>query len=107
MNQDLKKYWDHSTKPSAYVILIDGEEAFRGSFNEGIMYVKSLENDGMISFEEDVLPEWRKMSKNLLRALMSEQGLRREIIKFKKEVKELESKLPRKIRNSKHYDELK
>jgi hypothetical protein len=104
MSQDLKKYWDHSTKPSAYVILIDEEEAFRGSFNEGIMYVKSLENDGMISFKEDVLPEWRKISKNLLRALTSEQGLRREIIKFKKEVKELISKVPRKLMSEIHED---
>jgi len=83
----VKKYFDHSTKPSTYVIVIDDEEAFRGSYNEGIMYVKSLENDGMISFEDDFLPEWRKMSKNLLRALVSELGLRREIIKLKKELK--------------------
>lgn len=83
----MKKYFDHSTKPSTYVIVIDDEEAFRGSYNEGIMYVKSLENDGMISFEDDFLPEWRKMSKNLLRALVSELGLRREIIKLKKELK--------------------
>ena len=85
----MKKYWDHSTKPSAYVITIDNEEAFRGSYNEGMMYVKSLENDGMINFKEDVLPEWRKMSKNLLRAMVYEQGVRREIITLKKEIKSL------------------
>ena len=87
----VKKYWDHSTKPSTYVIVMDDEEAFRGSYNEGTMYVKSLENDGMISFEDDFLPEWGKMSKNLLRALMSEQGLRQEIVKLKKEIKNLTS----------------
>lgn len=87
----VKKYWDHSTKPSTYVIAIDDEEAFRGSYNEGMMYVKSLENDGMISFEDDFLPEWGKMSKNLLRALMSEKGLRQEIVKLKKEIKNLTS----------------
>lgn len=86
----VKKYWDHSTKPSTYVIVIDGKEAFRGSYNEGMMYVKSLENDGMISFEDDFLPEWRKMSKNFLRAFMSEQGLRREVVKLKKEIKNLQ-----------------
>lgn len=87
----MKKYWDNSTRPSTYVILIDDKEAFRGSFNEGIMYVKSLENDGMINFKEDVLPEWRKMSKNLLRALVYEQGVRREIIMLKKEIRNLAS----------------
>jgi len=55
-----------------------------------MMYVKSLENDGMISFEDDFLPEWRKMSKNFLRALVSEQGLRQEIVKLKKEIKSLQ-----------------
>lgn len=87
----MKKYWDHSTKPSTYVIVVDDKEAFRGSYSEGIMYVRSLENDGMISFEDDFLPEWRKMSKNFFRALMCEQGLRREIIKLKKEIKSLTS----------------
>jgi hypothetical protein len=96
----MKKYWDHSTKPSTYVIAIDGEEAFRGSYNEGMMYVKSLENDGMISFEHDFLPEWRKMSKNFFRALMCEQGLRRDIIKLKKEVRESKEGMRRRERNS-------
>ena len=84
---EIKKHWDHSTKPSTYVVSIDGAVGFVGSYNEGIMYIKSLENGGMINFEDDVLPEWRKVSKNLLRALMCEQGLRREIIKLKKEIK--------------------
>jgi hypothetical protein len=52
------------------------------------MYIKSLENDGMISFEDDFLPEWRKFSKNHLRALMSEQKLRKEIISLKKQLKD-------------------
>ena len=87
----MKKYWDNNTKPSTYVILIDEKEVFRGNFNEGVMYVKSLENDGMINFKEDVLPEWRKVTKNLLRAMTYERGVRQEIIKLKKEIKSLTS----------------
>jgi len=83
----MKKYWDHSTKPSTYVIVIDGEEAFRGNYADGMMYVKSLENDGMISFKDDYLPEMNRISKITYRALHVEKELRREIIKLKKELK--------------------
>ena len=96
---EIKKYWDHKTSPSTYVILADGEEAFRGTHSEGEVYVRSLGSGGMISFENDFLPEMRKVTKNLFRAMMSERGLRREIIKLKKENKELESGLRRKARN--------
>ena len=49
----VKKYWDHSTKPSTWVVKDDEKELFRGSYINGVMYLKSLESDGMISFKDN------------------------------------------------------
>jgi len=95
----VKKYWDHNTKPSTYVVVIDDNEAFRGSYNQAMVFIKSLENNGMISFEEDFMPYANTLCKRYYRALMCEKELRRNIIKLKKEAKELKEKLPRKLRN--------
>ena len=95
----MKKYWDHSTKPSTYVVVVDDKEAFRGGYDQGMMFIKSLQNDGMISFEEDFMPYASTLCKRYYRALMCEKELRRNIIKLKKETKELKEKLPRKLRN--------
>ena len=88
----MKKYWDHSTKPSTYVVAVDGKEAFRGSYDQGMTFIKSLQNDGMISFDEDFMPYASTLYKRYYRALMCEKDLRREIIKLKKEVKQLKGK---------------
>ena len=73
--------------PSHYCVEVDGEVAFTGSYNQGMMFIKSLENDGMISFEEDFMPYTNTLGKRYYRALMCERDLRREIIKLKKELK--------------------
>ena len=49
-----------------------------------MMFIKSLESDGMVSFEEDFLPYSEDIAKRYYRALMCEKDLRREIIKLKK-----------------------
>lgn len=85
----MKKYWDNNTKPSTYVITIDDEEAFRGNYASGMMYVKSLENNGMISFKDDYLPEMNRVSKMAYRSLCAEKELRREVFKLKKEIKNI------------------
>ena len=95
----MKKFWDHSTEPSTYVVVIDGKEEFRGGYDQGMMFIKSLKNDGMISFEEDFMPYASTLCKRYYRALMCERELRREIIKLKKEIKELKGCVRRKIRN--------
>ena len=83
----MKKYFDHSTKPSTYVISLHTEELFRGTYTDGMMYIKSIKNDGMISFEDDYLPAIKRVTGIAYKALMSERGLRREIIKLKKQLK--------------------
>ena len=83
----MKKHWDHSTKPSTYVISLHAEELFRGTYTDGIMYIKSVKNDGMISFEEDYLPAMKRVTGIAYRALMAEKKLRREIFKIKQELK--------------------
>tara|TARA_Y100001938_G_C8099740_1_gene440725 strand:+ start:5491 stop:5787 length:297 start_codon:yes stop_codon:yes gene_type:complete len=91
----MKKYWDHSTSPSTYVVsrlkgkgkYAEYTEAFRGSYTDGMMYIKSLENDGMIDFENDYLPAMSKIKAITYRALMVEKELRRDIIRLKKELK--------------------
>lgn len=83
----MKKYWDHSTKPSTYVVSFEGAVGFVGNYKDGMMYIKSLENKGMISFEEDYLPAMQVTTKRAYRALMVEKELRRDIIKLKKELK--------------------
>ena len=86
----VKKYWDHSTKPSTWVIEDDEEELFRGSYVNGVMYLKSLESDGMISFKDDYLPVVCQITKRSYRSMLSEKELRREIFKLKKEIKSLQ-----------------
>ena len=82
-----KKYWKQDGPPSHYCVEVDGEVAFTGGYDQGIMFVKSLENDGMVSFEEDFLPYSKSIVERYYRALMCEKDLRREIIKLKKELK--------------------
>ena len=82
-----KKYWKHDGPPSHYCVEVDGEIAFTGNYNQSMMFIKSLESDGMVSFEEDFLPYSEDIAKRYYRALMCERDLRREIIKLKKEFK--------------------
>lgn len=82
-----KKYWNHSTKPSTYVVSIEGAVGFTGNYKDGMMYIKSLENKGMINFEEDYLPAMQVTTKRAYKALMMERELRREVFKLKKELK--------------------
>ena len=56
----MKKYWDHSTKPSTYVVCVPNEEPFRGSYQDGMLYIKSLNASGMISFKDDYIPSTAK-----------------------------------------------
>ena len=63
----LKKYWDHKVKPSQWVIIKDGEEAF----------------------EHDYIPAMQKLRKYCQRGHKCEQTLRRQIIKLKKELKNI------------------
>ena len=81
------KYWDNNTSPSTFVITNKGEESFRGTYTDGMMYIKSLENDGMISFEGDYLPVVKEATERNYRLLLAEKELRREIIKLKKDLK--------------------
>ena len=81
------KYWKHDGPPSHYHVEVDGELAFRGNYDQGMMFIKSLENNGMVSFEEDFLPYSKAIGERYYRALMCEKNLRREIIKLKKELK--------------------
>jgi hypothetical protein len=82
----MKRHWDHDTKPSTYVVSLHSEELFRGTYTDGIMYIKSIKNDGMISFEHDYLPAMCKATKRGYRALVAQRELRREIIKLKKQI---------------------
>ena len=99
MSKVTKKYWKHDGPPSHYCVEVDGELAFTGSYDQGMMFIKSLENDGMISFGEDFMPYVDTLSKRYYRALMCEKDLRRNIIKLKKEIKELKGCVVRKIRD--------
>ena len=83
----MKKYWDHRASPSQWVIKEKDREVFRGTFNDGQVFLKSLENAGMISFENDCIPAMEKLRKYCQRGYKCEQTLRREIIKLKKEIK--------------------
>ncbi len=39
----LKSFWDHSGKPSVFVVIEDGKEIYRGPFNEGYeLYSKKI-----------------------------------------------------------------
>ena len=92
----MKTHWDHKTSPSTFVVsALEGKGKysewkikFRGSYTDGMMYIKSLESDdGSISFSEDYLPAIRTVRRVAYRALMCEKELRREIIKLKKQLK--------------------
>ena len=100
MSKVTKKYWKHDGPPSHYCVEVDGEVAFTGSHDQGMMIIKSLENAGMVSFDEDFMPYVGTLSKRYYRALTCEKELRRNIIKLKKEIKELKGCVRRKIRNS-------
>lgn len=95
----IKKFWDHSASPSQWVIKRGDSEIFRGTFDDGVLFLKSLDNGGMINFKGDYLPAMQKLRKYCQRGFKLERELRREILKLKKENKELKTKLPRKLRN--------
>ena len=46
---DIKRFWDHSASPSQWVIKREDVELFRGTYDDGVMYLLSLENAGMIA----------------------------------------------------------
>ena len=75
MPSKIQKYWKHDGPPSHYCVEVDGEVAFTGSYNQGMMFIKSLENDGMISFEEDFYALYSEhfIAKRYYRALMCEK----------------------------------
>ncbi len=89
---DIKRFWDHSASPSQWVIKREDVELFRGTYNDGVMYLLSLENAGMISFKKDYIPAMEKLRKHCQRGYALERDLRRQIIKLKKEIKAYESK---------------
>ena len=90
MERVIKKYWKHDGPPSHYHVEVDGELAFRGSYDQGIIFIKSLDNNGMVSFKDDFLPYSENIHKRYYRSLMCEKELRREILKLKKEIKNKE-----------------
>tara|TARA_Y100001973_G_scaffold37536_1_gene56454 strand:+ start:2194 stop:2484 length:291 start_codon:yes stop_codon:yes gene_type:complete len=91
----MKKYWDHRTSPSTYVInkkigrgkYSEWKEVFRGTYDDGMMYLASLDRGGLISFQSDYLPAMQKLRKHCKNGYALERTLRREIIKLKKEIK--------------------
>jgi hypothetical protein len=40
---NIKSYWDHSGKPSVFVVVKDGVEVYRGTFVEGYALYQSLQ----------------------------------------------------------------
>jgi hypothetical protein len=40
---NLKSYWDHSGKPSVFVVVKDGVEVYRGPFVKGYELYQSLQ----------------------------------------------------------------
>ena len=93
----MKKYWDHKTSPSTYVVAravgkgkySEWKEMFRGTYDDGMLFIKSLDNAGAISFMNDYIPAMQKLRKHCKNGYAMERTLRREIIKLKKEIKEL------------------
>jgi len=83
----MKKYFDHSTKPTTYCIEYEGDVVFRGTYADGILFVKASENGGKIDFLEDYIPAMRKLRKYCQRGFKCERELKRQIIKLKKEIK--------------------
>jgi len=80
-----KKFWDHSASPSQWVIKKNETELFRGTFDDGVIFLRSLDNGGMISFKNDYIPAMQKLRKYCQRGFALEKQLRRDIIKLKKE----------------------
>ena len=86
---ECKKYWDHSVSPSQWVIKKNETELFRGTFDDGVIFLRSLDNGGMISFKNDYIPAMQKLRKYCQKGFALEKDLRRQIIKLKKENKAL------------------
>lgn len=84
---ECKKYWDHSASPSQWVIKKGEFEIFRGTFDDGVIFLRSLDNGGMISFKDDYIPAMQKLRKYCKKGFALEKQLRRDIIKLKKELK--------------------
>ena len=84
---EYKKYWDHSVSPSQWVIKRKEVEVFRGTFDDGVIFLRSLDNGGMISFKNDYIPAMQKLRKYCKKGFALEKQLRRDIIKLKKELK--------------------
>jgi len=84
---EIKKYWDHSASPSQWVIKKGESELFRGTFDDGVIFLKSLDNGGTIRFKEDYIPAMQKLRKYCKKGFALEKDLRRQIIKLKKELK--------------------
>ena len=83
----MKKYWDHSASPSQWVIKKGESELFRGTFDDGVIFLKSLDNGGMIHFKQDYIPAMQKLRKYCQKGFALEKQLRRDIIRLKKELK--------------------
>lgn len=86
---EIKKFWDHSASPSQWVIKKGESELFRGTFDDGVIFLRSLDNGGMISFKNDYIPAMQKLRKYCQKGFALEKDLRRQIIKLKKENKAL------------------
>ena len=86
---EIKKFWDHSASPSQWVIKKEDVELFRGTFDDGVIFLRSLDNGGMISFKNDYIPAMQKLRKYCQKGFALEKDLRRQIIKLKKENKVL------------------
>ena len=84
---EYKKYWDHSVSPSQWVIKKGESVLFRGTFDDGVIFLRSLDNGGMISFKDDYIPAMQKLRKYCQKGFVLEKQLRRDIIKLKKELK--------------------
>ena len=89
MERVVKKFWDHSASPSQWVIKKGESELFRGTFDDGVIFLRSLDNGGMISFKNDYIPAMQKLRKYCQKGFALEKDLRRQIIKLKKENKVL------------------
>ena len=80
----MKKYWDHKTSPSTFVIMrpmgkgkyTEWKEVFRGTYDDGMMYIKSLDNSGMISFRDDYIPAMQKNTKTLPKWIRIREGFK-------------------------------
>ena len=83
----MKKFWDHSVSPSQWVIKKGESELFRGTFDDGVIFLRSLDNGGMIRFKEDYIPAMQKLRKYCQKGFALEKQLRRDIIRLKKELK--------------------